>query len=262
VKLDAAAPSSGPYRAVFIGIGVLPARPVFEVIGGRIRFIGAFPVDLPTALLRDLLHLSASVGFRDDELGTRLAAMVQAMCAAVPSYRGMDLTVYDGGQPMGLVAFLDTDDGAISTSMRLPFATLGDGFNRDSRVVFYAATPGAFVDLAADLGHALQAPVLFSRPPPGATDGADGDGLNRGHQDGQETIVLDADLPPRGTTSGLTGLDEMSTISRAVGMLIDQGHPPDEANSTLQRRATAAGVEPHVYAGRILEARLSDVRLH
>jgi hypothetical protein len=253
-------PSLVRNQAVFIGIGVLPAATSVETIGGRIRFIGAFSVDLPTALVRDLPHLSASVGLGDAELGARLAAMVQAIVLAVPSYRGLDLTVYDGDQPVSLAVFLDTDDGAISTSLRLPFAALGDGLHRRSRIVFYAATPGAFVDLAADLGHAVQAPVIFSTAWLSATDGAEGDGHdgdhrdghNRDHQDGRGAIVLDADLPPRTLTSGLTGLDELSAINRAVGMLVEQGHSPDEAHHTLRHHATAAGVEPYVYAARML----------
>jgi hypothetical protein len=208
-------------------------------------------VDLPTALLRDLLQLSASGGLGDNELEARLAAVMQAMCAAVPSYRGMDLTAYDGDQPVSLTAFLEPNDVTITTSLGLPFVILGSGFHRDSRGVFYAATLGAFVDLAADLGHALQAPVIFSRPGFNAADGANGDGSTRGDQDGQRSIVLDADLPPRTLASGLTGLVEMSTINRAVGMLIGQGYSPDEAQTMLRRHASAAGVEPHVYAARI-----------
>ena len=61
--------------------------------------------------------------------------------------------------------------------------------------------------------------------------------------DGQEPIVLDADLPPATLVSRLTGLADASTINRAVGMLIDQGHHPDEAHATLHRHAVTAGVE-------------------
>ena len=51
---------------------------------------------------------------------------------------------------------------------------------------------------------------------------------------------------------GLSGLDQLSTVNRAVGMLIDQGHEPDEAVKVLHRDAAAAGVEPHVYAAQLL----------
>ena len=65
-------------------------------------------------------------------------------------------------------------------------------------------------------------------------------------------IALDADLPPPTLVSGLTGLDELATINRAVGLLIDQGHHPVQAHATLQRHAAGAGIAPHVYAARLL----------
>jgi hypothetical protein len=52
--------------------------------------------------------------------------------------------------------------------------------------------------------------------------------------------------------SRLTGLDDVSTINRAIGILIDQGHHPDKAHATLHRHAVTAGVEPHIYAARLL----------
>jgi hypothetical protein len=218
-------------------------------------------VDSSAALLRDLLQLSSSAGLGDHELDAQLAALVTSLRAAVPTYRGMDMTVYDAHQPVRLTAFLDIDDGAITTSLRLPFAVFGADFHRDSRVVFYATTPGAFVDLAADLGHALQAWVIFDSSRFRATDWDDGDGHDPHHRDapdpehreGHGSIVLDADLPPRTLVRGLSGLEEMSTVNRAVGMLMDQGHHPDQAHDILCRQATAAGMEPHVFAARMLE---------
>ena len=210
-------------------------------------------MDFPTALLRDLLDLSSSVELDEDGLGARLAALVTALRAAVQSYRGMYLTLVEGDESVGLSAFDSTEDGAITTSLRLPFAALGPGFHVGSRVVFYAASPGAFVDLAADIGHALHAPIIFDGLRPRLTESPEGDGQHGdGHRDEQESIVLDADLPPATLVSRLTGLDDVSTINRAIGMLIDQGHNPDEAHATLHRHAVTAGVEGHIYAARLL----------
>ena len=210
-------------------------------------------MDFPTALLRDLLDLSSSVELDEDGLGARLAALVTALRAAVQSYRGMYLTVVEGDEPVGLSAFDSTEDGAITSSLRLPFAALGPGFHVGSRVVFYAASAGAFVDLAADIGHALHAPIIFDGLRPRLTECPEGDGQHGdGHRDGHESIVLDADLPPATLVSRLTGLDDVSTINRAIGMLIDQGHNPDEAHATLHRHAVTAGVERHIYAARLL----------
>lgn len=181
-------------------------------------------MDVPAALLRDLLALSVSVDGDDvHDPGPELTALVTALRTAVPSYRGLDLTLHDHGQPVILSSFLPGAEGKIATSLRLSLAGLSAGFDSRSQVIFYATTPGAFVDLAADLGYALGAPA-----------------------------VLDADLAPQTLVSQLTGLEDLATINRAVGMLIEQGEDPAEAHATLRRSAAAAGVDTHVYAARLL----------
>jgi hypothetical protein len=122
-------------------------------------------VDLPTALLRDLFHLSSSVGL-DDALTAPLVALVDGLRAAVPSYRGLHLTLVEDAHPVSLAAFLPYQDAKpITTSLRIPFAAVGPGFDPASGVVFYAATPGAFVDLAADLGKPWAPRPPHPRPP-------------------------------------------------------------------------------------------------
>jgi len=65
-------------------------------------------------------------------------------------------------------------------------------------------------------------------------------------------IMLDADLSPISRASGLTGLAELTMLNRAVGMLILLGHDIEQAHHVLRREATASGVEPHIYAARIV----------
>jgi hypothetical protein len=65
-------------------------------------------------------------------------------------------------------------------------------------------------------------------------------------------IELDTDLPPISRVSGLTGLAELTVLNRAIGMLIQQGHDTEQARQVLRQEATAAGVEPHVYAARLV----------
>jgi hypothetical protein len=211
-------------------------------------------VDLPTALLHDLLHLSSSIGLDDDAVGAPLTATVAALRAAVPSYRGICLTIVQNDHPIRVVAFLPPQDGKSSvTSLRVPLAALAPGFHVDSQIVFYAATPGAFVDLAADLGYALNIPTITDSRPPRPTNSPEIDGhQGTDHRDGHRPIVLDGDLPPASLVSGVTGLDDLSTINRAVGILIDQGHHPNQAYVILRRHAAAASVETRVYAARLL----------
>lgn len=220
-------------------------------------------MDFPTALLRDILDLHAhtdSDGHGHDDLDARLAALVISLTSAVPTYQGLYLTVHDNGHPVSLTSFLPGAGEDITTSLRLPFTALSPGFDVQSRVIFYASTRGAFVDLAADLGHALQAPTMTSEHSPdlptnadgGQGDGRHGDGRQVPHAAAAGVIVLDADLPPHTVVSQLTGLREVSTINRAVGVLIDRGHNPDDADAALHRHAAAAGLATHLYAARLL----------
>jgi hypothetical protein len=222
-------------------------------------------VDLPTVLLRDLMQLSSHLDLDDEALSGPLVSLVKSLQAAVPSYRALHLTIVDTGHPVSLTAFVPLHDiGSITTSLRVPFAALGPGFDSKSRVVFYGATPGAFVDLAADFGYALDTPIVTTGTPAGSTDSTDGARrCSPGQRDGDrmrdpacrdrdQLIVLDADLPPPTAICGLVGLDELTMINRAVGILIEQGHAPNRAHAALLGHAAAAGVYPHIYAARLL----------
>ena len=222
-------------------------------------------MDFPTVLLRDLMQLSSHLDLDDDALSGPLVSLVESLQAAVPSYRALHLTIVDIGHPVSLTAFIPLPDkDSITTSLRVGFAALGPAFDGESSVVFYAATPGAFVDLAADFGYALDTPVVTTGTPAGPADSTDsarrhspdqrdGDRLyGPACRDGDALIVLDADLPPPTAIPGLNGLDELTMINRAVGILIDQGHHPNQAHAALLGHAATAGVDPHVYAARLL----------
>jgi hypothetical protein len=45
---------------------------------------------------------------------------------------------------------------------------------------------------------------------------------------------------------------ELSTVNRAIGFLIGQGHIPSDAHEILCRGAAGAGVEVHVFAAGLL----------
>ena len=143
-----------------------------------------------------------------------------------------------------LTAFADDHDDAGLTSLCVPLALLDPRFAAESRMVFYASTPGAFVDLAADLIFAL--------------------GRDAGIQELVENpalpaIRIDADPPPPIRAFDLVGVAELLAIDRAVGVLIDQGHHPDHAYTTLRCAAARAGMEPYAWAVRILQ-QASQVR--
>ncbi len=211
-------------------------------------------MDVPTILLRDLRELSSSIGVDDDAILSSLEALLSALQAAVPSCLGLSVTI-NGDAPIHLNTFRPTEDGEqVTSSLRLPLPALAPGFAAGSRIVFYATTPGAFVDLGADVEYALE-----HRFRAGA--GADGDGHEALAGDGaggagrlaRSGVVLDADLPPPTSRSGLSGLEELATINQAIGFLIAEGHDLDEARALLQQRAAAAGTDLHVYAAQLLE---------
>ena len=207
-------------------------------------------VDLPTALLRDLLQLSDTDVANGEALDHSLTAVVAALQATIPSYRGISLALYQHDHPVTVTAFLPPQDGEmITTSLRVLVTALVPSAHAQSRIVFYASSPGAFVDLAADLAYLLRTAVhsFGTSATAEVADHSAPDGA-----DGQHPIRLDSDLPPANLLSGLTGLDELTSINRAVGMLVAEGHHPDQARAILQRRAASAGVEAHVYAARLL----------
>jgi hypothetical protein len=204
-------------------------------------------VDLSTGLISQLQELTASIGDDDHAVDGLLAALMVDLEMAVPSYCGLQLTITQDGFPVVLTAFGERED-IVATSLRLPLPLLESALGVHGRVVFYARTPGAFVDLAADLGYALG--------DPGRMDGESSDGHGRDFlrqiNGDRSSIELDADLPPPTRVSGLSGLADLSTINQAVGVLIANGHHPDDAHETLRRQAAAAGLGPHAWAIRLL----------
>jgi hypothetical protein len=205
-------------------------------------------VDLPAAVLAHVQNLTASIGQDDRDLSDTLAALATALRSTATSYCGFQLTVVGNQWPVTLTAFDDGHDAPIGTSLRIPLGLVSRMVDGESRVVFFAGTPGAFTDLAADLSHALGGIPVNGRS--STANNADDHGTRvDGHR---KVIELDIDLLPASRTSGLTGLAELTVLNRALGMLIQQGHDIEQAHQLLRREAAAAGVEPHIHAARIL----------
>jgi len=184
-------------------------------------------VDDSTALTEAIADLLSSV----DSTGATPALDIRAAVAtlarnvkrAAPSYQGLSITVLIDEQRITLTAMEpSTVESEITTSLHL---TLG-GFpllDPSTEITFFAATPGAFVDLGADLTFAL-----------GAAAGP----------------RLDQDLPTPVWT-GVTGLSEMSDINVAIGILIGHDHTPETARRELHRMAKAAAITAAQAAARV-----------
>ena len=213
-------------------------------------------MDLPAALLAHLKDLTASIGQDGQDLDDTLTALTAALNSTAATYCGLRLTIVENQWLITLTAFTDGHDAnghdmPVGTSLRLPLALVSPAVDHGSRVVFFAVTPGAFIDLAADLSYVLGGiPVSQASPPADGDDHRDhgGAGLD-GHR---RAIELDLDLPLLSRVSGLTGLAELTVLNRAIGVLVAQGNDIEQAHQLLRRDAAAAGVESHVYAARIL----------
>ena len=172
-------------------------------------------MDTPTLLIDDIRDLFSDLAVPDGvaeqpvELEKSLTALTQAVKSAAPSYRGLALTLIIDKQPVTVTSAEPGNTSDIATSLRLSLAWV-PSLSADSRITFYASTPGTFVDLAADLAFALDS----------------------------HSIRLDEDIPSA-LVSDLTGAGRLSAINKAVGVLISHGHTPDSAQRELRHTADA-----------------------
>jgi hypothetical protein len=181
-------------------------------------------MDIPAALLTELTALSAEPSDPAVELPGLMQALQDALFAAVPSGLGLSITI-PVGLPAVTVTTLEgtaTVESSLQVSLPSPLAESG------SAVVFYAGTPGALVDLAADLQWALHLPA--------------------------EAMLLDQDLTPPTGADPIAGLPEMSVIHRAVGALLAQGRTPAAAAQDLRTSADRSGTSVLTVADNLIRA--------
>jgi hypothetical protein len=180
-------------------------------------------VDLSTALAADLASLSNALQDPDGGLEDRLALFADELRASFGSYLGLTITLaLDGHQ----ISFSLTERVADAmTSLCIPLPEVA-GSEPGSSLVLYAATPGAFVDLAADLAWTL--------------------GLDPG------ALVLDEHLAVPQSSEVVTGLQDHSIINRAIGVLIEDGYTPESGRTELRRRAELDEVALTVSAWQVL----------
>lgn len=164
--------------------------------------------------LRDALHQLATAADLEGGLANLLADLRKASRSSI----GLEVSTVVAGQDVRVAHFLTgvrPSDVVSSLEVPLQADPRGTSTNGPVRVIFYATRPGAFVDLAADLAHAQGLPL---------------DRLELG------------DTRPVSTAAGVRGLERVSVIHRAVGVLIAQGVPPEEAQRQLDADAEAAAV--------------------
>jgi hypothetical protein len=166
-----------------------------------------------------------------DEPGTDIAHSLHRLTldaqAAVPSYLGLSVVVPHSDPPLTVTTLADgAVAGDIRTSLHVPLPGIGAGHEPVSvALILYAETPGAFVDLAADLAWLTRRPL---------TD-----------------FMLDQHLTvPADTTDQLRAV---SDTNQAIGALIGRGYTPQQAHRHLDIQAADNRTDRHTAAQLILD---------
>jgi hypothetical protein len=179
------------------------------------------------------LHALNTAFDEDVDLVQMLTRLSVDAHMAVPSYLGLSVHLAGSGTQLNLTVL---DDGVrapdIATSVLIPLTDIGAGRGATDSMIFYAAVPGAFVDLAADLawltGRELTAFTL------------------------DRHLALPAPGPPS------AGAVAQSHVNQAIGVLIGCGHTPEEADQVITQRAEHDKVQRHIAAANILKDLVQD----
>jgi len=183
-------------------------------------------------LLTDLHQLARHVDDDLGELAEHLADVTDTLDHRVSGSAGLQLTVIRLGLPITLDATATKPGDHAVTSLRLPLPLLSPKFEPGGRAVLYSTAPGTLVNLAADLTCGL---------------------IHSGSRNAVPELDVDLPLVPGGPL--LTGFDDLSTLNRALGVLIDQGQLPDAAYQTLSSQAAAAHLTVLALAHQVLGRR-------
>ena len=148
--------------------------------------------------------------------------------AAVTSYLGLSVVVSHSDPPFTVTALAEGAlAGDIRTSLHLSLPGPSDPQNSPGvAIILYAGSPGAFVDLAADLAW-LTARSLSD-------------------------FILDQHLTVAAGSLPEGQLRAASAINQAIGVLIGRGYTPQQAHWELDTQAAHAGTDRHTAAYHIL----------
>jgi hypothetical protein len=190
-------------------------------------------VTITAALAADLRLLTAALDEPGADIAHTLEQLAADTAAGVPSYLGLSVMATRSDPPFTSTHLLDgVIDGDVRTSLQLRLPGHRDGRSPPTVVIIlYAGSPGAFVDLAADLAW------LTARP---LTD-----------------FALDQHLrmPAESLTGGRLRAD--SAINQAIGVLVGRGYTPQQADWELDTQAGHAGTD-RLIAAHLILARLTD----
>lgn len=189
-------------------------------------------MDLSAQLSAALAGLSEALDQPGGDLERQLDSLCAALTHAVPSFIGMTVTLAVDRHEISFTVGTRPSTPRIATSLLIPLNALS-ATSSASTILFYAAVPGAFVDLAADLSHATRT--------------------------GLDSFILDGHRSDTFDGLGMTGLEGQSSINQAIGVLIDRGYTPEAALDELHRRAQLDSGKLEHAAEQVL-ASITDIR--
>lgn len=188
-------------------------------------------MEISAPLAADLAILNEALDDPEVDLTEILLSLARTALDAVNSYIGLSVLIEVESRAMTLTAFQATKgpaDVATSLSASLPLSQ-GEASafpaNVDITLVLFAAVPGAFVDMAADL-----------------------EWLGAGGIDGPPSVGLDKHLDPVPVSEIASSLGEYTVVNQAIGALIGQGKTPEQAEHQLVLDAARNGADIAVAA--------------
>jgi hypothetical protein len=191
-------------------------------------------MEISAAWAADLAALTESL----DEPGTDISQTLRQLAAdtkiAVHSYLGLSAMFSVGGRRLDFTALEENaqpEDIRASLRISLPPHVFGSGDPAaTASLILFAATPGAFLDLATDLSWLA-----------GSLGGLD-----------TAAFVLDEDLTVPHDPAAPSRLKTLSTIDQAIGVLISQGNTLEQAHQHLDLLAAYTRVDRPTAAETIL----------
>jgi hypothetical protein len=178
-------------------------------------------VPIPARLLAELALLTQALDLPGTDVAQTLRRLAADARSAVESFLGLSVAITADRIRFDLTLL---DDGTqpvhIQTSLLVPLSTaavVASATPASVALILYAATPGAFIDLAADLSWIT------------------GRALAEFRLDEHRALPSNYVAP--------TSLAAMSSINQALGVLIGRGATPEQAERDLHTRAATAGIE-------------------
>jgi hypothetical protein len=183
---------------------------------------------IDAAMAAALAALTEALDQHGTDIAHSLHQLTHDAAAAISSYLGLSVVVSQSDPPLTITTLADGAAVAdICTSLHMLLRGMKPG-QAPVALILYAATPGAFVDLAADVTWLKASPMI--------------------------EVTLDEHLLSATGRETATQLHAASDINQAIGVLIGRGYTPHEAHREIDTHAATNHTDRHSAARLILDA--------